>query len=79
MRGVPCRESFLVLAPMPGDPAISPKFSNITQEHSPVSEPVLTTFHGPIIQLTLNRPETYNALNIETAQALIRQGNIKPE
>ena len=37
-----------------------------------MSELVLMTVHGAIAQLTLNRPETYNALNIETAQALTR-------
>jgi len=38
-----------------------------------MSEVVLTAIHGPIAQLTLNRPESYNALNIITAQALIRK------
>ncbi|MCP5157992.1 MAG: enoyl-CoA hydratase/isomerase family protein [Gammaproteobacteria bacterium] len=37
-----------------------------------MTEVVLTTIHGPIAQLTLNRPESYNALNIGTAQALTR-------
>lgn len=37
-----------------------------------MSEVVLTATHGPIAQLTLNRPESYNALNITTAQALTR-------
>ncbi|HRF44586.1 MAG TPA: enoyl-CoA hydratase-related protein [Candidatus Competibacteraceae bacterium] len=38
-----------------------------------MSEVVLTAIHGPIAQLTLNRPESYNALNIITAQALTRK------
>ncbi len=37
-----------------------------------MSEVVLVTFHDSIAQLTLNRPESYNALNIVTAQALTR-------
>ena len=37
-----------------------------------MSEVVLVTPHGSIAQLTLNRPLSYNALNIETAQALTR-------
>ena len=37
-----------------------------------MSEPVLMTAHDSIIRLTLNRPESYNALNIQTAQALTR-------
>ncbi|MFO1372191.1 MAG: enoyl-CoA hydratase-related protein [Candidatus Competibacteraceae bacterium] len=37
-----------------------------------MNEVVLITVHGPIAQLTLNRPETYNALNITVAQALSR-------
>ena len=37
-----------------------------------MNEPVLMTAHGPIMQPTLNRPETCNALNIPTAQALTR-------
>lgn len=37
-----------------------------------MTEVVLTAIHGPIAQLTLNRPESYNALNIPTAQALTR-------
>ena len=37
-----------------------------------MNEVVLVTVHGSIVQLTLNRPESYNALNIPTAQALTR-------
>jgi len=37
-----------------------------------MSDVVLVALHGSIARLTLNRPETYNALNIETAQALTR-------
>ena len=37
-----------------------------------MSEPVLMAVHGPVAQLTLNRPESYNALNIATTQALTR-------
>lgn len=37
-----------------------------------MNEVVLVTLHDSIAQLTLNRPESYNALNIETAQALTR-------
>lgn len=37
-----------------------------------MSNVVLVTLHGSIAQLTLNRPQSYNALNIETAQALTR-------
>lgn len=37
-----------------------------------MSEPVLMTVHGSTAQLALNRPESYNALNIPTAQALTR-------
>lgn len=35
-----------------------------------MSDVVLVTRHESIAQLTLNRPQSYNALNIETAQAL---------
>jgi len=37
-----------------------------------MSDVVLATVRDSIAQLTLNRPTTYNALNIETAQALTR-------
>jgi enoyl-CoA hydratase/carnithine racemase len=37
-----------------------------------MSDVVLVTLHGSIAQLTLNRPQSYNALNIETARALTR-------
>lgn len=37
-----------------------------------MNDVVLVTRHDAIVQLTLNRPKTYNALNIETAQALTR-------
>ncbi|MCP5426352.1 MAG: enoyl-CoA hydratase/isomerase family protein [Gammaproteobacteria bacterium] len=37
-----------------------------------MSEVVLIDRQGAIVQLTLNRPEVYNALNIDTAQALTR-------
>jgi 2-(1,2-epoxy-1,2-dihydrophenyl)acetyl-CoA isomerase len=37
-----------------------------------MNDVVLVTRHDAIVQLTLNRPKAYNALNIETAQALTR-------
>ena len=37
-----------------------------------MNDVVLVTRHNAIVQLTLNRPKAYNALNIETAQALTR-------
>ncbi len=37
-----------------------------------MNDVVLVTRHDAIAQLTLNRPKSYNALNIETAQALTR-------
>jgi enoyl-CoA hydratase len=35
-----------------------------------MNEPILTQQHGNILEIALNRPEAYNALNLDMMKAL---------
>jgi 2-(1,2-epoxy-1,2-dihydrophenyl)acetyl-CoA isomerase len=51
-------------------PALSFHSSSKIKEQTLMNDPVLTQRHGNILEISLNRPEAYNALNLDMMKML---------